>query len=376
MARDSESSPETPAEASNASEESGDPSEAPKTTDPTLAGKVLPWLFALPVLAGLMASAVLFVDYMRPLPAYCEEGGGCDAVKHTIDAWPFGLPMPLFGILGFLLLGILMVVRGRLARRLLVMVASVAGLWAAHLIAVQIEMHVFCKYCMVADLSALTIMLAATLRLLRHWDPPGRLGVRMLAIGVLGIAVALPIWYGMNKKVDVPEAIRKEMAGTEAGKVTVVDFVDYECPFCRRTNVALEPILKANESRIRVVRRNVPLDMHPHARDAARAACCGQKLGKGEEMTQALLSTDVENLTPEGCAKLASDVGLQSAAYLACVQDPSTEASIQADIDEFHAAKGQALPTIWVDDQPLFGEQTTETLDEAVKSALAAKSSS
>jgi 2-hydroxychromene-2-carboxylate isomerase len=83
-----------------------------------------------------------------------------------------------------------------------------------------------------------------------------------------------------------------------------------------------------------------------------------------------LLNTDVENLTPDGCEKLASGLGLESAAYRACVQDPATQSKIDADKEEFHAAKGKGLPTIWVNDTPLLGEQSQEMLEDAVKSAI------
>lgn len=333
-------------------------------------GNKLLALFALSTLAGLIASSILVVDYLRPVPVYCEEGGGCDAIKHTQEAVSFGIPTPVLGVAGFLLLGFLILIRGRFSRLLLVVAASVAGAFGGHLLATQIGYDVYCKYCLVADFSALALMAASTIRLIKHWDwPPGWKSRAAGAATLLG-AAALPMIFGFTRKIPVPDAIKKEMAATPAGTVTVVDFVDWECPFCRRTNIALEPILAANAGRVRVVRRQVPLQMHPHAMDAARAACCGEKLGKGDEMTKALLSTDVENLTPDGCKKLASDLGLQPEAYSACVQDPSTQSKIDADIEEFHAAKGAGLPTIWVNDTPLFGEQTQETLQSTIQSAI------
>ena len=98
--------------------------------------------------------------------------------------------------------------------------------------------------------------------------------------------------------------IRAEMARTRelgpVGAVTVVDFVDFECPFCRMTHAELEPILEAHRDRLRVVRRQVPLHMHPHALDAARAACCGERLGSGDAMASALFSAPVDQLTRGG----------------------------------------------------------------------------
>jgi protein-disulfide isomerase/uncharacterized membrane protein len=331
----------------------------------------LAWLFAIPTLAGLIASSILVVDYLRPIPVYCEEGGGCEAIKHTPEAFAFGLlPTPLLGVAGFLFLGILMLIRGRFARLALVVVASLAAAFGGHLLVTQFQYGVFCKYCVVADISSLTIMAASTIRMLKHWDWPAGWGRRLGGTAALLGAMVLPMWFGFTRKIPVPDAIAKEIAATPPGTVTVVDFVDWECPFCRRTNMALEPIIAAHAERIRLVRRQVPLQMHPHAMDAARAACCGEKLGKGEEMTIALLTTDVENLTPDGCQKLASGLGLESAAYSACVQDPSTQSKINADIEEYHAAKGAGLPTIWVNDTPLFGEQTQESLGHAIQSAL------
>ena len=331
----------------------------------------LAWLFAIPTLAGLVASSILVVDYLRPIPVYCEEGGGCEAIKHTQEAFTFGfLPTPLLGVAGFLLLGMLMLIRGRWARLTLVIVASLAAAFGGHLLATQVEYGVFCKYCVVADVSSLAIMAASTIRMLKKWDWPAGWRRRLGGTTALLAAAAVPMVFGFTRKIPVPDPIVKEIAATPPGMVTVVDFVDWECPFCRRTNLALEPIIAAHAARIRLVRRQVPLQMHPHAMDAARAACCGEKLGKGDEMAIALLTTDVENLTPDGCQKLASGLGLESAAYSACVQDPSTQSKIDADIQEFHAAKGAGLPTIWVNDTPLFGEQTQESLGQAIQSAL------
>ena len=365
-----EHSSESPVESSPDASSSPPPPEK-SDGQPKRQSRATAYLLAIPVLTGIVASAILLVDYVRPLPIYCEEGGGCAALKNTELAWLFfGLPTPFVGLVGFLFLAFLVLLKGRGARLAFAITTSFAGLFAATLLRFQIDHHVFCKFCVVADISALTLMVGAVIRALKQWDPPGSLGKRALAMSGLFVVAAIPLVFGFTRTIPVPDAIRKEMAQTEPGKITVVDFVDYECPFCRRTNIAFEPILAENASRVRVVRRNVPLAMHPHALDAAKAACCGQKLGKGDEMTKALLSTDVDNLTPEGCAAVASSLGLEPEAFSACVQDPSTQASIDADVDEFHAAKGEGLPTIWIDDQGLFGEQTGEMLQDAMNHAL------
>src|ERR1700678_1881544 len=84
----------------------------------------------LPVLVGLTASAALLVDYLRVSPVFCSEGGGCDAVKHTVLASPFGVPMPVFGVLGFGVLGGLLLARGprvRTLHRVVSIAAAILG---------------------------------------------------------------------------------------------------------------------------------------------------------------------------------------------------------------------------------------------------------
>jgi predicted DsbA family dithiol-disulfide isomerase len=137
------------------------------------------------------------------------------------------------------------------------------------------------------------------------------------------------------------------------------------------THAQLEPILEAHRARLRVVRRQVPLHVHPHALEAARAACCGERLGKGEAMANALFSAPVEQLTREGCEKLAQTVGLSLDPYRACVADPKTDERIESDRTVFKAAGGYALPTIWIDGQQLVGAQLRAALEKVIGDALA-----
>jgi predicted DsbA family dithiol-disulfide isomerase len=122
---------------------------------------------------------------------------------------------------------------------------------------------------------------------------------------------------------------------------------------------------------VRVVRRQVPLAMHPHAHDAARAACCGEQLGRGDSMANALFAAPVEELTPDGCERIAQSLGLPLSAYRECVANPATDARIDVDGAEFKAAGGFALPTLWIDGEELIGAQQHETLESTVDRALA-----
>jgi uncharacterized membrane protein/predicted DsbA family dithiol-disulfide isomerase len=329
-----------------------------------------------PALAGLVASAMLLVDYVRPVPVFCAEGGGCDALKHSIFATPFGVPLPYLGVAGFLALGVASLFEGQGARWAQLALAAVAGLVGVALFTAQGLLGKLCPYCCVADASGILAALVAGGRLRLAPAAPAPRALAYFGGASLAVAAVAPLAVGsivamLRPPTPVPQAIRDEMARTPRGEVTVVDFVDFECPFCRMTHAELEPILARHSDRVRLVRRQVPLVMHPHARDAARAACCGERLGRGDTMASALFSAPVDDLTPDGCERIAQSVGIALGPYRDCVKDPATDARIDADRAVFKDAGGFALPTIWVNGEQLVGAQSHESLSKAIEGALA-----
>jgi predicted DsbA family dithiol-disulfide isomerase len=112
--------------------------------------------------------------------------------------------------------------------------------------------------------------------------------------------------------------------------------------------------------------------MHPHAADAARAACCGEKLGKADEMAEALFAAPTTELTPEGCEEIAVKHGLDLATFKECVKDPQIDARIRADGETLRAAHGHGLPTIYIDGTKLEGAQEPSVLQTTLDGAIRA----
>jgi predicted DsbA family dithiol-disulfide isomerase/uncharacterized membrane protein len=323
-----------------------------------------------PVVAGLVASAMLVVDYLRPTPVFCVEGGGCDELRHTAIATPLGIPLPLFGLVGFLAIGVASLLRGHRPRVAQLGLSVIAGMVGLALLVVQFRLGKLCPFCCVADGSGILSAVAAAARMWLASEAPSPRVLTYAGAMALVLAPVVPLVAGFRVH-PVPQVIRDELAHSPPGVVTVVDFVDFECPFCRMTHPELQAVLDAHAGRFRLVRRQVPLKMHPHAMDAARGACCAERLGKGEAMASALFTAPVEDLTPAGCEKIAEEVGLSLEPYRACVADPATDALIEADKAEFQAAGGFALPTLWIGEEQIVGAQPQERLEEALEGALA-----
>jgi protein-disulfide isomerase len=276
------------------------------------------------------------------------------------------------GLAGFLAIACTALVPRRKARVAALALASGAGLAGVLLLTVQFLVGHYCPYCCVADASGMVALAAASWDITRPPVPAPAPGwIRVTGGGMVALAVGVPLLFGLFKKVTVPAAIAAEMAGAP-GKVTVVDFVDFECPFCRMTHQELEPVLEAHRARLHVVRRQVPLHSHAHAQDAARAACCAEQLGKGDAMAGTLFTAPVDDLTPQGCEQLAQKLGISLDPYRACVVDPATDARIEKDREEFKAAGGYALPTIWIGRRQLVGAQSREAIAKALDEEIAA----
>lgn len=167
---------------------------------------------------------------------------------------------------------------------------------------------------------------------------------------------------------SVPRPIQDELARAPRGTVTVVFFTDFQCPFCRRTHAALAPIVAERQGRVRVVIRHVPLNMHPDARTAARAAVCTESLPARDSVVDALYKSP--DLGEAAVEEIAAAGGADRDAFRRCVADPATDARIDRDTSTFRAIGGDGVPMLYVDRTLLDGAQTRRTLESAIDEAM------
>jgi predicted DsbA family dithiol-disulfide isomerase/uncharacterized membrane protein len=323
--------------------------------------RVLHWAQLLLVCVALGASVSLLIDYLRPRPVFCGEDSGCEAVKHTPLAYLFGVvPTPALGVLAFVTCAVLLHMNAKRGRYAHAALAVAMALVAAGLLVVQKLMGTFCAYCVVVDVISLVLLPAALLRLRgATQEPLGKVSWG-LGMGAVALAIAGPVALGSIRKAPpVPSFIADEIKKTPAGQITVVDFVDFECPWCRLTHEELRPVLASYPGRVRVVRKHVPLErLHPHAIHAARAACCAREQGREDAMAEELFATDPETFSPEVCEGLAARIQLDVPTFRACVASERPNARIAEDRAQFKNGGGRALPTLWVGEVRLTGAQS------------------
>jgi protein-disulfide isomerase/uncharacterized membrane protein len=332
--------------------------------------RIPPVVLRLALLVAIGVSVALLIDYLRPLPAFCDIGSGCDQVRRSPYAHPFGIPLPVFGIAGFGAVMALSWSSQGWARRLVFALSLVAGLGGVLLLCLQaFALHVFCRLCLTVDVAAIVAGLSAlaggalqkakSSESLERWLWPGATALSLLAPA--GWAVLQP-----------SPAVPPEIASLWVpGKINVVEFADFQCPFCRRLHPAMAELLETYADRVHFVRLNMPLSMHPDARTAARAYCCAEDQGQGPAMADALFRAD--SLSVESCETIAASLGLPLAEYRACVRAPSTDARIDDQMKRVRAAGLAGLPTVWIGGEVLVGLQPAESLSAAFARAAGSK---
>jgi len=136
--------------------------------------------------------------------------------------------------------------------------------------------------------------------------------------------------------------------GRRDAPVTVVEFSDYQCPFCRQFVTATLPALKSayvDPGKVRWVFRDFPIDhIHPHARKASEAARCAGDQGKYWQMHDVLFQNQ-QALAPEKLPDYAGWLGLDTAAFDACLASGKHAAEVEKNHGDGAAAGVRGTPS-------------------------------
>src|SRR5678816_2090715 len=153
---------------------------------------------------GLAASAALLVDYLRPLPLFCSESGGCAQLRASQYSHILGLPTPVFGVAGYSVLAVFSLLRGDTARFLHLVTATFGALAAAYFLYLQVSLSTFCGYCMTVDITSIVLLSLVLMRVRTEadgFDARASLGIG----GLFSCAVALPLLSHALVRTQVPE---------------------------------------------------------------------------------------------------------------------------------------------------------------------------
>jgi protein-disulfide isomerase len=166
--------------------------------------------------------------------------------------------------------------------------------------------------------------------------------------------------------------------GARNAAVTVVEFADYECPYCRKVEPTLEKLRKEFGDRVAFAFKDFPLPMHKHAQKAAEAARCAEVQGKFWDFHDKLFSAD--SLEIAEMKTYARSMNMDGAKFDKCLDSGETVAEIQKDTAEGSKLGMTGTPTFFVNGHFISGNVPYETmrglLEQELAESSAAKSSS
>ncbi len=153
--------------------------------------------------------------------------------------------------------------------------------------------------------------------------------------------------------------------GGKEPKVTLIEFSDFQCPYCDRAKGTLDELQKIYKDDLEIVFRNFPLPFHANAMPAAIAAKAAEEQGKFWPMYDKLFANQ-QALSPADFEKYASAIGLDMAKFKAAIADPKTKAMVEADAKMGTNFGVGGTPSFFINGHPFSGAYPLESFKKAI----------
>lgn len=158
--------------------------------------------------------------------------------------------------------------------------------------------------------------------------------------------------------------------GPAGAPITIVEFGDFQCPFCRAAEGTVKQMLQQYDGKVRLVYMDFPLSFHSHAMDAARAGRCAEDQGKFWQYHDALFA-DQRKLSPTDLKATAAKLGLDAKRFNACFDDDKHAAGIKADIAQGRSLGVSGTPTFFINGRALEGALPPAQFSQIINEELA-----
>lgn len=360
----------------------------------------------------------------------CTSTGAvnCDVVNTSEYSEVLGVPIAAWGFATYLLLAGLVgrALRGDRRGLPIVLAAGVgATLYSVFLYYIsKTQLHYVCAWCLrLYGINAATVVLALVARAWRGGMPPARVlagsAIAFLALSAVAIggdrayrhhlmggarAIELPRGGSQPVEMEVDPAgsapSRRWTVKTEDGneaplevkpddpwrgerdaKVTVVEFLDLECGYCKRTAAELEKLYPAYKDKVLFVEKLYPMNpdcnkgvshrLHRHACEAARAAVCAREQGRYWRFSQITFKNQ-HALEPADLRMYADRAGLDLSRYDACMRSPESKRAVLDDAAQGASLDIHGTPRIFIDGKLYKGGRSAQQIARQLERELGA----
>jgi len=168
---------------------------------------------------------------------------------------------------------------------------------------------------------------------------------------------------------EVPVPASEPAKGPADAPVTIVEFADYQCPYCKRAHPEIARLLNEYGDKVRYVFRDYPLDFHPRAVPAGIAARCAGDQGKYWEYHNDLMEASGD-LSDQDLKARAERVGLDAEKFNECYASGSHNPAVQTGFQDGKALGVTGTPSYFINGRMLVGAQPYQELKKVVDEEL------
>jgi len=161
----------------------------------------------------------------------------------------------------------------------------------------------------------------------------------------------------------------RPIRGNPNAPVTIVEFSDFQCPYCSRARPTVNRVRETYGDKVRVIFRNFPLQIHAEAQKAGEAATCAGEQGKFWEMHDRLFANQAK-LRVADLKEHATALGLNAEAFNQCLDSGKHAADLQKDVEQGADYGVSGTPAFFINGRPLVGAQPFESFAQVIDDEL------
>lgn len=160
--------------------------------------------------------------------------------------------------------------------------------------------------------------------------------------------------------------------GSADAPVTIVEFSDFQCPYCAKAQAELDKVREAYKDKVKLVFKDFPLAFHAQAPKAAEAARCAGDQEKYWEYHDVLFANN-RALDPTNLKKYAADLKLDTSQFDTCLDSGKYAAAVKKDFVEGSRVGVSGTPAFFVNGRPLTGAQPFSAFQDMIEEVLASQ---
>lgn len=173
-----------------------------------------------------------------------------------------------------------------------------------------------------------------------------------------------------GKYLELPKVAGSEsVQGLEMAPIVIVEYSDFQCPYCARAEETIKQVLAAYPDKIKLVYKQFPLSFHDKARKASEASLCAREQGKFWQMHD-LLFENQQKLEIKDLKGYAKQLNLNTAKFATCLDNDKYDAEIEADITEATSFGISGTPAFFINDEFLGGAYPFEDFKKVIDKEL------